>query len=80
MTVTDPAFGDYEEDDAFDLAGPDALQVAIKLQKLRRAADLPRRIDRNDWDDLNDDDREKLIQVVVLLLAWGRRQGWVRGD
>jgi hypothetical protein len=79
MTVTDPAFGDYEEDDAFDLAGPDAFQVAIKLQRLRREANLPRRIDR-DWDDLSEDDRNRLVEIMMKLLEWGRRQGWVRGD
>jgi len=73
-----PAFGDWDPDDSFDHEPPDPLQVAIKLQMLRRAADLSRRVDNHDWDDLDADDREKLIEIIARLLGWLRRQGAIR--
>lgn len=74
--VPNPDFGDWDPDDSFDPSeGPDPLQLAIKLQALRRAADLPRRIDRQDWRDLDDGEREKLIDIMRRLVEWGRRQG-----
>ena len=64
-------FGDYTEDDAFDTEPADPEQVAIKLQRLRRDVGL----ESDDWEELTDTQRAARIGVVVLLLAWLRRQG-----
>lgn len=64
-------FGDFENDDAFDTAPADPEQVARKLQRLRLDAGLA----MDDWDDLTDEQRHATLAVVVLLLAWLRRQG-----
>ena len=71
MTVTDPDFGDYEPDDAFDTAEADPEQVAIKLQRLRREEGL----DVDDWEELTDVQKAVRIAIIVRLLAWFRRQG-----
>jgi len=63
-------FGDFDDDDAFDREPPDPEQVAIKLHKLRRQHEnLPT------WELLSDDERQNAIAVIVLLLAWLKRQG-----
>jgi len=83
--VPNPAFGDWDPDDSFDPSeGPDALQVAIKLHKLRKAAldDLSqrerrrlRRREDDDWRDLDDADRDFEVEIIRRLIEWGRRQG-----
>jgi hypothetical protein len=68
-------FGDWEPDDSFDTAPADVEQVARKLQRFRREADLSRRVDRRDWDDLSPRDRAELIGIALRLLSWWRRSG-----
>jgi hypothetical protein len=68
-------FGDFDDDDALDTEPADPVQVAIKLQDLRRRANLSRRVDRHDWDDLDDEDKAQLISIITALLTWMRRQG-----
>lgn len=65
-------FGDYTNDDAFDTAPADPEQVARRLHQLRQREGL----DGADWDDLADTDRGRLVQIIVVLLAWGRRGGF----
>lgn len=64
-------FGDFEEADAFDTAPADPEQVARRLQRLRLAYGLT--TDR--WEDLTEEERRATIPVIILLLAWLRRQG-----
>lgn len=58
-------FGDYETDDAFDTAPADPEQVARKLYALEGGV----------WDELDANQRAGRLAVIVLLLAWLRRQG-----
>ena len=67
-------FGDYEADDAYDLAPADPLQVAVRLHQIRRREAL----EAADWDDLDDAERGVRVQIVTVLLAWGRRGGFFR--
>lgn len=64
-------FGDFTDADAFDTAPADPEQVARKLQRLRVDAGLA----LDDWDALTDAQRSATVAVIVLLLAWLRRQG-----
>ena len=73
-----PDFGDWDPLDSLDTEPPDPFQVAVKLQALRREADLSRRVDSHDWDDLDADDREKLVAIMTKLIGWLRRQGAIR--
>lgn len=69
--MSDPAFGDYDEDDALDHEPADPVQVAIKLHRLRRDNGL----EGPSWDDLTEVQRAVLIAIIGHLLAWLRRQG-----
>jgi hypothetical protein len=64
-------FGDWEEDDSFDLEPADPEQVARKLHRLR----LDRGREPLEWDALGDVERSVLIDIIAGLLAWMRRQG-----
>lgn len=64
-------FGDFDDDDALDTAPADAVQVARKLQRIRR--DYGQEVFA--WDDLDDSGRAVRIAVVTLLIAWLHRQG-----
>jgi hypothetical protein len=68
-------FGDHDDADSFDTAPPDAAQVARRLHTYRRRNGL----ESDEWADLSDDHRARRILAVAALLAWGRREGWVRG-
>jgi hypothetical protein len=61
-------FGDWDDDDAFGLEPADPEQVARKLHRL----------EGGHWDDLTPDQRQARIAIIVLLLAWLRRQGALR--
>ena len=67
-------FGDHEPADSYDTAPADPLQVAIKLHRLRRLEGL----EDADWDELDDPERGVRLQIVVVLIDWGRRQGIFR--
>lgn len=60
-------FGDFENDDAFDTAPPDAEQVARKYASYSGV----------DWDGLTPQQRSTRIERFVKLLAWLRRQGGI---
>lgn len=64
-------FGDFDEDDAVDTAPADPEQVARKLHSVRRREGF----EVQTWEDLRPADRGALIQIVVVLLEWLRRQG-----
>jgi hypothetical protein len=64
-------FGDFDEDDAFDTEPADPEQVARRLHLLR----LREGFEDVAWDDLSDDERGRIVQLIVVLLAWLRRQG-----
>jgi hypothetical protein len=64
-------FGDFTDDDAFDTAPADAEQVARKLQRFRIDAGL----DGTAWGALEPDERTRLVEVALRLLAWLRRAG-----
>jgi hypothetical protein len=67
-------YGDYDTDDSYDTASADPEQVARKLHQLRQ---IEGREDF-DWEDLDDSERGVRVLIMALLLAWGRRQGFVR--
>lgn len=64
-------FGDFEPDDAFDIAPPDAEQVARQLHLYRTRWD--RTVTR--WEELPPAHRAVAVALMVELLGWGRRQG-----
>lgn len=64
-------FGDFDDDDAFDLEPADPEQVAIKLQQLRFAHG----ISPSPWEGLSPAERAVRVLIIGLLLAWLRRQG-----
>lgn len=64
-------FGDWSDDDAVDTEEADPEQVARRLHALRRREGF----EAIDWDHLQPDERGALVQLVVVLLAWLRRQG-----
>ena len=64
-------FGDFDPDDALDTEPADPEQVARKLHRLRLNAGW----EGTDWNNLDAVDRGELIQVMVVLLDWLRRQG-----
>jgi hypothetical protein len=66
--MSDSGFGDFEDADAFDTAPPDAEQVARKLAEYNG----------DNWDELTDEQQAGRVAVLVLLLAWLRRQGALR--
>jgi hypothetical protein len=66
-------FGDFDVDDALDTEPADAEQVARKLHELRLRAEVAD--DGRSWDELEGDERGVRIEVLVVLLAWLRRQG-----
>lgn len=66
--MSNAAFGDFVDDDAFDLEPPDPEQVARKLHQLEGGR----------WRDLTASQKAARVAVIVLLLAWLRRQGGVR--
>lgn len=68
-------FGDFDEDDAYDTAPPDPEQVARKLHAIR----VERGLEYDDWDALTEERRALHVAIIGRLLAYGRRQGWVRG-
>lgn len=68
------AFGDYEPLDALDTEPADALQVAMKLHRLRRAQGL----EGPTWELLADPERSVRVGIVVDLLGWLRRSGAAR--
>lgn len=68
-------FGDYDDNDAFDTAPPDPLQVAIKLHRLRQE----RERESVDWESLSDSERLILVAIVSRLIEWLRRQGAIVG-
>jgi hypothetical protein len=70
--MSDAAFGDWEPDDSFDTAEADPEQVAIKLEKLRNEFHLG---NGDGWDDLNEGQRQRRVEMVVRFLEWWRRQG-----
>jgi hypothetical protein len=70
--VTD--FGDHEPADAYDTAAADPEQVARRLHELRRRDGL----ESVPWDELSKPHRARIVMVVAALLAWGRREGWMR--
>lgn len=67
-------FGDFGNDDAFDTEPPDPEQVAIRLRQYRRNVEpsLPA------WHELSDAERARDIGIMVLIVAWLRRQGAIR--
>ena len=67
-------FGDHDDADSFDTAPADPEQVARKLHELRRREGF----EIADWDELDDAERGALIQIITVLLAWGRRGGFFR--
>lgn len=64
-------FGDLDDDDVFGTEPADAEQVARRLHELRQREGF----EITDWDTLTDSDRGALVQMIVVLLAWLRRQG-----
>jgi hypothetical protein len=68
--MTHSFFGDFDEQDAFDLAPPDAEQVVRKLLRYRMEIE-----GSADWSDLTDEQMQMEITAMVRLLAWLRRQG-----
>jgi len=64
-------FGDFDDDDATDVAPADPEQVARKLHRLQVAEMLESRR----WDDLDRSEQLRHILVIGRLLAWLRRQG-----
>jgi len=71
-------FGDITPDDAYGTESPDPEQVARKLHRL--AAELAilqgRGVPR--WEALSEDERQVAIALMVLVLAWLKRQGGLR--
>lgn len=61
-------FADFDDDDAFGTEPADPEQVAIKLHRL----------EGGHWDALTEEQRVARIAIIVLLLAWLRRQGALR--
>ncbi len=61
-------FGDFDDDDALDTAPADPEQVAIKLHELEGGR----------WQNLTDEQQKARIAIMVLLVAWLRRQGALR--
>jgi len=61
-------FGDFEEEDAYDVAPADPEQVARRYAQYEGVR----------WDDLLDTERARRIVVIALLIAWLRRQGHLR--
>lgn len=68
--MSDDTFGDFDDDDALDTAPADPEQVARRLHELRRREGF----ELVPWDELDADERGALVQLVVVLLAWLRRQ------
>lgn len=64
-------FGDFDDDDALDHEPADPEQVARRIHELR----LREGFEIVAWQDLPAADRGALIQIVVVVLAWLRRQG-----
>jgi hypothetical protein len=64
-------FGDLDDDDVVGTEPADAEQVARRLHELR----LREGFEITDFDTLADSDRGALVQMIVVLLAWLRRQG-----
>lgn len=64
-------FGDFDDDDALDTEPADPEQVARRIHELRKREGF----EVQAWDDLTAHDKGALIQIVVVLLAWLRRQG-----
>lgn len=64
-------FGDFDPDDALDHEPADPEQVARRLHQLRRREGF----EAIEWANLQPSERGALIQIVVVLLAWLRRQG-----
>lgn len=64
-------FGDFDEDDAFGTEPADPEQVARRLHEMRRREDL----EDIDWDDLTPAQRGVLTTLMLVLLAWLKRQG-----
>jgi hypothetical protein len=64
-------FGDFDDDDALDVAPADPEQVARRLHELRRREGF----EIEPWENLDAVERLALVQVVVALLTWLHRQG-----
>ena len=64
-------FGDFDPDDALDVEPADPEQVARRIHRLR----LERGFETVQWDGLSPAVRERLVGIVVDVLAWLRRQG-----
>jgi hypothetical protein len=62
---------DFDIDDAYDPEPADPEQVARRLHRMRRRQGF----ETQRWEDLDVDDRDALVQMIVVLLAWLRRQG-----
>lgn len=64
-------FGDFDDDDVIDHEPADPEQVARRIHELR----LREGFEMTPWEHLNAAERGVLIQIIVVLLAWLRRQG-----
>jgi len=68
--MTDPSFGDFEPDDAFDHEPPDPDQVARRLHRWRQLVAELIGAQLGDFDNLAPDERQRLLAVGDMIVEW----------
>jgi hypothetical protein len=73
--MADDVFGDFDPDDSWGTEPPDPEQVARKLHTLAAETAALRGYGVPRWEALDDDERQVAIDLLVIVIAWLRRQG-----
>lgn len=68
--MTDIDFGDFDVEDAFDNAGPDPLQVAMRLHRYRRYLAQLSGDDLGDYFDLSEFEQDRSLDLANFIVEW----------
>jgi hypothetical protein len=68
--MTNPDFGDYVTEDAYDTAPPDPFQVALRIHRLRRYLAQIGGEDIGDFFEMTEAEQASAIQVGEDIVAW----------
>jgi hypothetical protein len=70
MTLTNPEFGDYVTEDAYDTAPPDPEQVAYRIHRIRRYLSQLAGNDIGDFFAMSEAEQSMAVQVGQDIVSW----------
>jgi hypothetical protein len=72
-------FGDIEEADVYSAEGQaDPASIARRLHETRQELEALRGRSLPDFDILSEEEREVAIKIMIIIVAWLRREGTLR--